>query len=45
MISVHILLITFFNEAELIFLRTNKWFHLFLSNKNNSVYYKTFVCT
>ena len=26
-------------------LHTVKWFHLFLSNTNNSIYYKSFVCT
>ena len=35
----HILLITFLNEPELIFLHTVKWFHLSLSSTNNSIYY------
>ena len=26
------------------FLPTVKWFHLFLSNTNNSIHYKSFVC-
>ena len=39
MISKHILQITFLNEPEVIFFDTVKWFHLFLSNMNNSIYY------
>ena len=27
------------------FFRTVKWFHLFLSNLNNSIYDQVFVCT
>ena len=27
------------------FLHTVKWFHFLLSNMNNSIYYKSFVCT
>ena len=38
MISKHILL-TFLNEPELILFPTVKWFHLFLFNTNNSIYY------
>ena len=38
MISEHILLITFLNRPEFIFFHTVKWFHLFLSNMNNSIY-------
>ena len=45
MISEHILLITFLKETELIFYQTIKWFHLFLSNTNNSTYYLSFVRT
>ena len=47
MISKHILLITFLNERELIFifLHTVKWFHLFQPNTNNLIYYSSFVCT
>ena len=38
-ICKHILQITFLNEPELIFfLHVVKWFHLFLSNMNNSIY-------
>ena len=41
MISKHVL-----NEPELFFfLHTVKWFHLFLSNMNNSISIKSFVCT
>ena len=39
MISKNILYIRFLNEPELIFLHTVKWFPLFLSNMNNSIYY------
>ena len=39
----HILLITFVNEPELILFHTVKWFHLFRSNMNNSIYYKSFI--
>ena len=39
MISKHILWITSLNEPDLIFLHTVKWFHLFLSNMNNSICY------
>ena len=46
MIGKHILLITFSNEHELIFFwGTVKWFQVFLSSMNNSIYYKSFVCT
>ena len=38
MISKHILWIIFLNETGFIFLHTVKWFHLFLSNTNNSIY-------
>ena len=45
MISKHILWITFLNEPELIlFFHTDKWFHLFLFNMNNFIYYYSFVC-
>ena len=33
------------NKPELIVLHTVKWFQIFLSNMNNSIYYKSFVCT
>ena len=36
MISKHILEITFLNESELILI---KWFLLFLSSMENSIYY------
>ena len=39
MISKHIMLITFLNEPQLMFLHTVRWFHFFLSNTNNSIYY------
>ena len=39
MICKHILLRTFLNEPELVFLDTVKEFQLFLSNMNNSIYY------
>ena len=45
MISKHILQLTFLNKPELIFLHTVKRLHLFLSNKNKSIYYKLFVST
>ena len=45
MISEHILLLTFLNEPELLFLPTIKWFHLFLLNMNNSIYHQSFVYT
>ena len=35
MICKHILLISFLNEAELIFLYTVKWFQVFLFKSNN----------
>ena len=38
MISRHILLITFLTTLSLFF-RAVKWFHLFLSNLNNSIEY------
>ena len=38
MISKHILL-TPFLTIKLIFLHTVKWFHLLLSDTNNSIYY------
>ena len=44
MISKHILLITFLNKLELTCFHTIKWFHLFQSNTNNSIYYQSFVC-
>ena len=45
-ICKHVWLITFLNEAELIFsLYTNKWFYVFLSNSNNSMYNESFVYT
>ena len=45
MICKHILLIIFFNKPKLIFLHTHKLFQVLLSNMNNSIYYKSFVCT
>ena len=39
-----VLLLTFFNQPEFILFRTIKWFHLFVLNKNNSVFYLLFVC-
>ena len=45
MVYKHILQKTFLNESELIFLHTVKWFHLFLSNTNNAIYYESFVCS
>ena len=44
MIYKHILQITFLNEPELILFNAVKWFHLFLSNMNNYIYYWSFVC-
>ena len=44
MISKHILLITFLNELKLIFLKV-KWFYLFLSDTNKSIYNWFFVCS
>ena len=41
----HILWITFLNEPKLILLHTVKWFQEFLSNMNNSIYSKSFICT
>ena len=38
MICKHILLISFLNKSEIIFLHTVKWFHLFVSNIDNSIY-------
>ena len=38
MFCIHILLMTFLNEPEVICLHTVKWFHVFLSNTNNSIY-------
>ena len=37
--KLYILLITFLNKPELIFFHTVKWFQVFLSNTNNSIYY------
>ena len=37
MICKHILSIIFFNEPELKFLHTVKWFQVFLSYKSNSI--------
>ena len=51
MISKQILEITFLNEADLFIdlfffiLFPVKWFHLSLSNTNNYIYNKCFVCT
>ena len=40
MIGKHIRLVTFLKEPKLIFfLHTVKWFQVFLSNMNNSIYY------
>ena len=41
MICKHILLITFLNEPELIFLFPDKvkWFQVFLYNTNDSIFY------
>ena len=41
----HILLVTISNKPELIFFHIVKWFQVFLSNTNNSIYYYTFVST
>ena len=45
MISKHILRITFLNEPEIIlfFLHIEKLFPLFLSYKDNYIYYQSFV--
>ena len=40
MISKYILQIAFLNKPLLIFFHTVKWFHLFLSNMNNSIHYQ-----
>ena len=46
MISKYILLITFLNDPELnLFLHSVKWFQVFLCNMNNTICYKSFVCT
>ena len=45
MISKRILYITFLNQPEFFFLHTVKWFHLFISDMNNSIDYNSFVCT
>ena len=39
MISKHILSVTYLNEPDLIFFHAVKWFQVFLSNMNNSIYY------
>ena len=36
---------TFLNEPGFILLYTVKWFEVFLSNTNISIYYSAFVCT
>ena len=41
-ISKDISLITFLNEPKLIFWHINKWFHLFLFNKQMSIHSKQF---
>ena len=38
MIGKHILLITFLKEPKFILLPIVKWFHLFQSNTNDSIY-------
>ena len=45
MIYKHILLITFLNKPELIFLHTVKWFQVLLCITNNSIKYQSFVYT
>ena len=45
MMSKHILLMAFLKEPKIILLYTIKFFLLFQSNTNNSIYYKSFICT
>ena len=45
MICKHILLITFFNEPELMFLHTVEWFQVLLCITKNSFKPQSFVCT
>ena len=45
MICKHILLITFSNKCELIFLHTVKWFQVLLSTTNSSIIHQSFVFT
>ena len=45
MICKHILLLTFLNAPELIFLHTAKEFQVMQFNANNSIWHYSFVCT